>query len=189
MAFGDLGYSAATFERIAAAAGVKLGSVYFHFKSKFSLAQAVVAEQHERAIKIMTNRDFTDCSATETLIIFSRQLAQLILSDPVVRGGILLTLEDSSLSTPALPFYDEGAQRAATIIQRGIDSGEFSASICPKIVADTLIGCFTGVQLLSNARCQRDDLFEHLEALWEIILSGLAPGRSHAEELKLLRNY
>lgn len=185
--FSDLGYTASTFERIAKAADVKMGSVYFHFKTKLLLAQAVISEQHDRSVGIISGQTAPRLTATETLVSASREMAELILSDPVVRAGLRLSLEDSSLTTPSLPFYDEWSRLAAAIVQRGIDDGEFSDTMAPEKVASTLIGCFTGVQLLSNARSNRQDLLEHLEAMWRVLLPGLTPGESPEPALRLLK--
>lgn len=185
--FSDLGYTASTFELIAKAAGVKLGSVYYHFKTKLLLAQAVITEQHDRSVQIISGKTVTGLTAAETLVNVSREMAELLISDPVVRAGLRLSLEDSSLSTPSLPFYDEWARLAAAIVKRGVDAGEFPTSIDPEKVASTLIGCFTGVQLLSNARSHRKDLFEHLDAFWRLLLMGLTPHVSPEAALSRLR--
>ncbi|MGC3023410.1 ScbR family autoregulator-binding transcription factor [Brevibacterium sp. FAM 24630] len=173
--FSDLGYSASTFERIANAADVKMGSVYFHFKTKFLLAQAVVEEQHKRALGIITGQDLPKSTATDTLIGASHRMAELLVADPIVRAGLRLSLEDISLTNPTLPFYEEWTDAAAAIVQEGIEQREFSSTLDAHEVASTLIGCFMGVQLLSNARSRRSDLPEHLTAMWNVVLSGLSP--------------
>lgn len=173
--FSDLGYTASTFELIAKAADVKLGSVYYHFKTKLLLAQAVIDEQHDRSVGIFSVATTAGSTATEALVGASHEMARLLSTDPVVRAGLRLSLEDSSLTSPSLPFYDEWAGRAAALVKQGINGGEFATDIEPLKVASTLIGCFTGVQLLSNARSNRKDLVEHLDAMWRLLLTGLTP--------------
>lgn len=163
-----------------------MGSVHYHFNTKLLLAKAVIAEQHDRSIGIISGRTAAGLTVTEILVNASREMAELLISDAVVRAGLRLSLEDSSLSTPSLPFYDEWSGLTAAIIKQGIASGEFPVEVSPEKVANTLIGCFTGVQLLSNARSNRQDLFQYLDAMWRILLGGLTPGVSPEAALTLL---
>ncbi|MEH0424267.1 hypothetical protein [Streptomyces sp. B21-083] len=90
----------------------------------------------------------------QAAIDLTLNFAQRLQHDTVLRASVRLTVEQSSFAQGEL--------------LPGTDISE---------VASTVVGSFTGLQVMSQAYSNRRDLPTRIAALWRLILSGLAaPG-------------
>lgn len=177
-AFEQKGFEGSTLGTIVEIAGTTKGALYFHFKSKEELAQAIIGEQHVISIASVDAIAATGGSALEQMVMLSYEFGHQMVHDPIVRAGIRLTLELSAVAGPAEPYlgwisaYERLSERASA-------EGDLLDTIDPKTLARFGIGAFTGVQLVSNVLTGREDLQQRLDEMWLLLLPGIMPSDRH----------
>lgn len=177
-AFEQKGFEGSTLGTIVEIAGTTKGALYFHFKSKEELAQAIIGEQHLISIAAVDAIATTRGSALEQMVMLSYEMGDQMVNDPIVRAGIRLTLELSAVAGPAEPYlgwisaYERLSERASA-------EGDLLDTIDPKTLARFGIGAFTGVQLVSNVLTGREDLEQRLDEMWLLLLPGIMPSDRH----------
>ncbi|MDR3080902.1 MAG: TetR/AcrR family transcriptional regulator [Streptomyces sp.] len=191
--FEECGYQTATITKILQVAGVTKGALYFHFKSKEDLAQAVLSEG-QAALKLPTRT-----IKTQELVDLVMVHAYRLQTDPLVRASVHLNLDPYAHSVDrSLPFREFGE-----ICRRIFTSAKSQGELLPHAevaeVADVLVGSFAGIQAMSEALNGYKDLGERAGALLRYVLpsivvpSGLASldyapdrgARVHAEATAL----
>jgi len=177
-AFEQKGFEGSTLGTIVEIAGTTKGALYFHFKSKEELAQAIIGEQHRISIASVDAIAATGSSALEQMVMLSYEFGHQMVHDPIVRAGIRLTLELSVVAGPAEPYL--GWIRAYEgLSERARAEGDLLDTIEPDVLARFGIGAFTGVQLVSNVLTGREDLEQRLDEMWSLMLPGLMPADRH----------
>ncbi|MGQ4490163.1 TetR/AcrR family transcriptional regulator [Streptomyces sp. 372A] len=96
--FTRSGYASATLGRIAAAAGVTKGALYFHFPSKEALADAVALHGRTLLGEFLDERRATG-GPVQNLIDLTHWLALVRREDPVVRAAFRLA--DDGVAGPS----------------------------------------------------------------------------------------
>ncbi len=159
------GYAAATIAQILTEAQVTKGAMYFHFDSKESLANAIIAEQSNwRAGHV----DPAGCPF-QRVIDLSYRFVRALLSDPLVRASIRLTLERGTFGRPDdIPDPYEGwrTSLAGTLEESGA-CGELT--IDSDAAANVIVAAVTGAQLMSESRAGRADVLDRLHELWSVL--------------------
>ena len=170
--FAGQSYSTATMADVIAEAGVTQGALYFHFESKHDLAVALIQRQH--AASYGGDGGPAESTGLRALVVMSVALAAQIQSDPVVQGGLRLSTESSELfpeyaSRPYLDWIDG----CTVLIQQAIDQGDIDPTDSAATSARYLMSTFTGVQVVSRALTNWEDLFDRLSEMWQIVLRAL----------------
>jgi AcrR family transcriptional regulator len=173
-AFGKLGFEGASLAEILDSGQVSKGAVYFHFRSKEELAQAVIEQQHGISIGSIETVARAQVPAIEQIVMLCHEMVRQMIEDPVVRAGIRLTLEVSAVGGPSDPYVDwiEGCR---VLVGRAQSEGDIVGTVSPAVLARTVIACFTGIQLVSNVLSARVDLEEQIDAFWALFLPGIMP--------------
>lgn len=171
--FDRLGYGSASLAEIAYESGSTPGSLYFYFPSKEELGLAVIVEQTTRALRVLDSAR-TDQGVLGMLVDSSRQLADLILSDPVVRAGMRLSLEQGWLAEPIVVGYREWIANVTRLFESAEHEGELQPDSDPIQLGRTVVACFTGVQMVSAVLSERADLYDELRGFWRLIISAAA---------------
>jgi AcrR family transcriptional regulator len=180
--FVDRGYSATRLEDVARRAGVTKGTVYLYFTNKEDLFKAVVRESFvpelargERAVA-----EFTGTSRELFRELIERWWTVLGSSR---LSGIpkLMTSEAANFPDLARFYYEEvvkrGHQLIATVLQRGVDRGEFREMDIPTTVRLVMAPLmFQLVMKHSFHRCVNDNLSPPalLDRHVEVFLDGIA---------------
>lgn len=169
--FGEHGYDAASTNEILARAGLTRGALYHHFPSKEAIAAALVEAQGEalvppeRVVK------------TQAVIDLTLDFALRLVHDKVLRASVRLAVEQSSFSAPARAPYNQSLAVVEDLLCQADKQGELLPGTDVAEVAATVVGAFTGLQVMSQAFTDRQDLPERISALWRLLLPGLAaPG-------------
>jgi|UniRef100_A0AAU3HUQ2 AcrR family transcriptional regulator len=165
--FEERGYQAATISEILSSAGVTKGALYFHFPSKESLAEGVLHEQDlklpipDRACKI------------QELVDIVVMHAHRLQTDPMVRAGVRLSLDQQAQgldrSGPFLRWSEVGTE----LLEKAKAQGELLPHVICDQTADVLVGAFAGVQAMSQAQCNYQDLPFRVSTLLRHILPSL----------------
>lgn len=186
--FVERGYAGASLDLIVDRAAVTRGGMYFHFKSKEKLANAVIKEQHRIARGDAEKAMAEANSGFEAMILMSSCLARQLTSDVVVRAGIRLTTDGSARELSAIEPYRDWMRTFENLTRLAIEQGDFQPSADPIKIARFIVPAYTGVQLVSEAISQREDLFERVREMWELLLPGLLAPERYAENERLLRH-
>ncbi len=183
--FAKNGYAASAVEDVLKESGTTRGALYFHFASKEDLARAVIEEQTS-----LLPPHVAECPL-QAAIDASHFIARELQGNPMMQAGVRLVIE-GSFTAPTTQPYRAWIDIARTFLEKAQSDGIVLKHIDPRKSAELIIGCFTGIQLLSETLNGRADLSQRLTDLWEHILPGLgAPyvlprvdprGSSHGDE-------
>ncbi|MBB0242869.1 TetR family transcriptional regulator [Streptomyces alkaliphilus] len=173
--FDQWGYSGASISKIMARAGVTQGAMYFHFKSKQELAQAVMASQQE----------FVEFPPGEfglqRMIDLTFYLAHELQTNVLVRASVRLAVEQGEFGVRDDTVYQEWADQLLLYLRSARERGELLPEVDEQEFAQMLVGAYGGTQLHSHISTNRADLPQRVASLWRYLLPGLAPEhvRSH----------
>ncbi|CAM5786745.1 ScbR family autoregulator-binding transcription factor [Cellulomonas persica] len=178
--FIEHGFAGASIADIAERAGATKGAMYFHFKSKDLLAQAVIDRQRELNTALQDRFASSDLSALAILVSMVRALGELMRDDVVALAAMRLAVEVPDDDDVRGPTYDAWAGPTATVISHAKAQGDLRESIDPETLSRFLVAAFTGIQTASFASTRLDDLMVRLREMWTLLLPGIvAPGREH----------
>lgn len=169
--FERVGFAQASLADIARESGATTGSVYFYFPSKEDMALAIIEEQNARTLAAVAPGEGR---VLEQLVGASKDVADQILTDPLVRAGLRLSLEQGVLSAPTAQFYISWMDAVAQALGAAAADGELTGGIPVPELARTLITYFTGVQLVSNVLDDRQSLYSSLAVMWKVVLPAIA---------------
>lgn len=168
--FEKQGFAATSISDIVESASVTKGALYFHFPSKESLAEAVIAEQ----AKWREDQTWDERPGLQRLIDISFRFARALQRDPFVRASVRLTLDYATFATDDPSPYEQWIADVRGLLAEAAEAGELLPGVdldqCARLVA----GSVTGLQLLSEATTRRKDLLELIEALWQSLLPAIA---------------
>lgn len=181
--FGKSGFDGASLSDIVENAGITKGALYFHFRSKDELARVIIEEQHNLSIAAVDAISATDAPAIEQIVMLCHEIARQIVHDPIVQAGIRLTLELSAVEGPTGSYLEGGPvgpyldwiNSCEALIERAVEDGDLLDTVSAPVVARFVISAFTGVQLVSNVLTDREDLEQHLDEMFALLLPSLVP--------------
>lgn len=168
------GYAGATTPEILRQAGVSRGGFYHHFEGKEQLGDAILDRQHEFFQKVSEQAASGPAPKVwlQALIDVSHLYTAGILEDPVLRAAVRLSIEPGPYQTAESYAGPLGAVTAVLESARAAD--ELQDHVTPEEASRTLVGCYSGVQLLALALDERDALHQQVSAMWALIMPGLA---------------
>ncbi|WP_042364817.1 ScbR family autoregulator-binding transcription factor [Streptacidiphilus neutrinimicus] len=169
--FGERGYDAASTNEILSRAGLTRGALYHHFPSKEAIAAALVEAQSEALVPPVRTVKL------QAVIDMSLEFARRLQRDTVLRASVRLAVEQSSFAQSARAPYDEAIAVIEHLLRQADRQGELLPGMDLREVASTVVGSFTGLQVMSQVYSNRQDLPARVSALWRLLLPGLAaPG-------------
>lgn len=183
--FDRVGFAQASLNDIAEASGATAGSMYFYFPSKKDIALAIIAEQNARTFDAMSAAP-PESGSFGGLIAASQAVADLLLTDSVVRAGIRLSLEQGTMSVPTSEFYVEWMSAVETRFAAALDQGEISSDLPASALARTLVPYFTGVHVVANVLNGRADLYRVLSDMWHVLVAALVPAQQRSAYIEIV---
>jgi AcrR family transcriptional regulator len=162
--FEERGYQAATISEILAAAAVTKGALYFHFPSKEHLAQGVLHQQDQQ--KPVPERACKVQQLVDTVMLHAYRLQ----TDPVVRAGVRLSLDQQAQGLDRSGAFLGWAEVVAEMLEKARAQGELLPHVVAQETADVLVGCFAGIQAMSQAVSNYQDLLYRISALLRHVL-------------------
>jgi len=182
-AFVARGYAGTSLDGVAEIAGVTKGALYFHFRSKAALANAVIAEQHRSSRELGESVTTSASSAAEALTVLSASLAVQLTTDVMVSAGLRLTTEGGDPELVVAEPYVEWLDEIGGLVRTAVGEGDFRADLDVDRASTFFVGAYVGVQTLSGAITGRADVVERLADLLRYVLpSFVAPGREQLVE-------
>jgi AcrR family transcriptional regulator len=165
--FEQQGYQAATITEILALVGLTKGSLYFHFKSKEELAQAILDAQTD--IAVPPHRIKLQELADSGLL-----LAHLLQIDPLVRAGVHLTLQQHAVQLNHHMSFHTWSRQNRQVLQLARDQGEVLSHVDIDEVGQLLVGAFAGIQAMSHAMSDYSDLPQRVSVLLRHVFPSIA---------------
>jgi AcrR family transcriptional regulator len=182
--FFDRGFKSVTVDSIAAKAGVSKGSIYLYFDSKEEIyAQVLVNDniEHNKEIKYFAEKDEP---AAELLMEYSRIYVDYFLHDNElfrILMTFMLQTEQMNLTeaqnTELIKTTNDNIKVISGILQKGIDSGEFSPAIDIRQTQNAIWGMLNGIislfLFMGNPAKRADRIHTMVKESLDIFIKGL----------------
>jgi AcrR family transcriptional regulator len=150
--FEERGYQAATISEILTAAGVTKGALYFHFKSKEELALGVLDAQDSQFVA-----PSRACKVQELLDVVVLH-AYRLQNDPMVRASVRLAMDQKAADLDRRGPFQRWSEMVQELLGKAQAQGELLPHVVPAATADVFVGAFAGVQSMSQAFSDYEDL-------------------------------
>jgi AcrR family transcriptional regulator len=150
----EKGFHETTVDEIAARAGLSKGSLYYHFRSKEDLFLATLEDMVDEFAGVLAQT-----SERETALEALRNATELMIAQIEANpdAGLalaefyLLSLRRPEFRKPIKAYYNKLIDAGASVIRRGMDSGELAPSLDPVLAARVLFLGADGVGLMQIA--------------------------------------
>ncbi|MFE4263151.1 ScbR family autoregulator-binding transcription factor [Streptomyces sp. NPDC056883] len=162
--FEENGYQAATISQILREAGVTKGALYFHFQSKEELAQGVLAGQDQQLV--VPERASKVQQTVDVVMLHAYRLQ----TDSMVRAGVRLSMDQLAQGLDRSGPFMRWSEVGCALFQEAQRQGELLPHVVPVETADVLVGSFAGIQSMSQAICDYQDLVTRVSALMRHLL-------------------
>jgi AcrR family transcriptional regulator len=166
--FDEHGYSKASVRLIMERAQVTQGGMYFHFKSKQGIAEAVIASQQE-FVKLPVGPD-----GLQRLIDITFHLAHELQNNARFRASVRLAVEQEEFGGRDATAYLEWAEQFHRQLVAARLRGELRFGVDEMEFATLLMASYSGVQIFSNISTGRQDLVERIALLWRYFMPAVA---------------
>jgi len=161
--FEERGYQAATISEILTAADVTKGALYFHFPSKKHLAQGVLSQQDGETSIPRTCK-------VQQLVDMGMLHAYRLQTDPMVRAGVRLSLDQQAQGLDRSGPFARWSDSIRETLAAAQQQGELLPHVTPRDTAEVMVGAFAGVQAMSQAVCDYQDLQRRISDLLRHLL-------------------
>lgn len=160
-------------ELISRTAGVSKGALYYHFKSKEELLEAVGAEARRVLSALVAVYSRADAAEVglQAVISLGAAVARRLDSDPVCRAGIRLSC--SALRLPVGEAFADWMQPVEALLAAAAERGELRAGVRPREAASALLVLALGGLALCESNPDRSRVGTVSE-LWATVLPMLA---------------
>jgi AcrR family transcriptional regulator len=169
--FARKSYSLVSLDDILADAEVTKGAMYFHFRSKYALASAII-EYRGAAARASVDQLLTrKLSGLETLIDISYLVAIEDIGDETARAG--LNLLESIGRTDGLQgnVHGQWVTAFAAIARKGVRDGDIIGDRDSEGIARLLVSMYLGLRQTSNL-AEPERFLRDLEKLWALVMPG-----------------
>jgi AcrR family transcriptional regulator len=171
--FAHRPYSQVSLDDILGDARVTKGAMYFHFRSKSALALAIIDEQADMgrlaANEVLARR----LSGLESVVDLLYLFAVREVSDPVARATFNLVEGIGRAGGVQAKLLGQWIDSFALILRRAIDDGDVMDDVDPATAGRLLVSLYMGLRQTSDL-ADPHKFFADLEAMWMLILPGLA---------------
>ncbi|MBV8965582.1 MAG: TetR/AcrR family transcriptional regulator [Mycobacteriaceae bacterium] len=183
--FTDVGYDATSLGDIIDRVEVTKGAFYYHFDSKESLAQAIVADGTSALTDAFAGIASAPAPALENIIHGVFVVADLVRADKLAGTAVRLSRALGQFSEASSQAYNAWLQAFSAQTAKAQEQGDLRDSLDPSTVSEFILAAVLGVELLSNATSEGTDLIGRLTHAWEVLLPAIA----NPETLPYFREY
>jgi len=173
--FINNGYAHTRVDDIATEAGLSKGGIYFHFKSKRQIFDALHADQQAQTMGLLDSASALEGSATSRLEQLAMMLIQHFAMAEDHRKFLIVLAEmgmrDEALHTNVLVQHDRYVQAISRQIRDGVERGEFR-DVDPDQIALFLKFVVDGVEQ-GLALGYQFDATQLLSASMDLIFNGI----------------
>lgn len=170
--FARRAYHEVGLDDILADAGLTKGAMYFHFKSKYALAVAIIDQQTSEGAVAVEELLTRGLSGLETLIDFSFLIAVQDIRTDSVRAGLNL-IESVGLSEGLQDkLLGNWAKALAGVVEQAITEGDIDEQWDPQDVGRFIVSLHMGLRKTSDLDRPERFLLD-LEKSWALMLVGV----------------
>jgi len=180
--FGSKGYSAATLEDIAQAAGVTRGAIYWHFDNKAELYNSLVLAYSARGTEITQQAVGEGGSLIDILRRVFISLLTAVENEDTLRAVMELYLFRTELNEELQPGRQRQIQAGQALIEniasalrQGLMAGILRADIDPIDMARAFMALQNGAIQLWLMDPEAFSLSQYAETLADIYINGIVP--------------
>ena len=175
--FAHKSYSLVSLDDILADAEVTKGAMYFHFRSKYALASAIIEYRAAVASASVDQLLARKLSGLETLIDISYLVAVEDISAETARAGLNLLESIGRADGLQEDVHGGWVTSFARITRKAVKDGDVIADRDSKAIAKLLVSMYLGLRQTSNL-AEPERFLRDLEGLWVLALPGfLKPDR------------
>jgi TetR/AcrR family transcriptional regulator, acrAB operon repressor len=166
--FARNGFAGTSVDDIASACGITKGAVYWHFKGKEELFDAILERIRARWQEVVL-RPVTDGSAPRARLDFLFDCYTELFTEAPERCLFLqrILLEDDAVFAPRVAkIFRQTARFIAKIIEEGKARGDFREDVNPLAAAHAILGALSGAsqQSLANRSIKLPTLLYEVKA-------------------------
>jgi TetR/AcrR family transcriptional regulator, repressor for uid operon len=166
--FADRGYAGASVARIAERAGLTLGAVYFHFKTKGDLAREIVVGQPDLVVPAQPSEGLQ--RVIDVTLTWARQLAD----DPILLAGARLVMEQEEF----VPYEQNSHNQWMGIVLADLHVARERREVQPAADIDAfarlVVSACTGAQMHTRLESAHRDLPKRIAEMWRCLLPAIA---------------
>jgi TetR/AcrR family transcriptional regulator, transcriptional repressor for nem operon len=169
--FAAKAYSSVSLDDILASAEVTKGAMYFHFRSKHALAEAIMDERSTMTRAAIVEIMGRKLSGLETIIDIVYLVGAQDFTTEAGRAGLNLLDSVGRIEGVQAKRLDEWTTGMSQAVARAVGEGDVLEGSDPQDVARLIIAVYTGTRLtteLNNA----EQFLRNMEKSWNFILPG-----------------
>ena len=164
-------YSLVSLDDILADAEVTKGAMYFHFRSKYALASAIIEYRMASARASVDELLARKLSGIETLVDISYLVAIEDMGDETARAGLNLLQSIGRTDGLQEDVLGQWVTAYAAITRKAARDGDLIADRDPEGIARLLVSMYLGLRQTSSL-AQPERLLHDLENIWLLVLPG-----------------
>jgi TetR/AcrR family transcriptional regulator, transcriptional repressor for nem operon len=157
---------------ILAEAELTKGAMYFHFRSKYALALAIIKVQTAAGTFAVDDLMSRNLSGLETLIDFSYLIAAQDIQTDGLRAGLNLLESVGRSEGLQESLLDGWIQALAVVVEKAIADGDIDRRSSPQDVGRLIVSLHMGLRQTSNLD-EPERFLRDLEQSWNVILAGI----------------
>lgn len=173
--FAKKGFHEATISEVAREAGLSDATIYEYFSTKEELLFSIPRETTRRGMERMEGylKGIRGAGNKIRTIIYHYLL--FYQNEPDYASVIMLVLKSSRnfLETEAYQVIREGFRGILSVIQEGIDSGEFQPDTDPYLVRQMILGVMEHIVIRWLLLGKPKDLLQYADPVTDMILDGI----------------
>ncbi|HXV92796.1 MAG TPA: TetR/AcrR family transcriptional regulator [Pseudonocardia sp.] len=173
--FAAKGFAGASLGGIAERCGLTKGSLYFHFKTKQALADAVVAAMLDSWQRLRARVAESRLDPLRALVAETGQVLGAIAVDPLMRGGFRLATDPDAAATAGLGHVDFGEDAVVQRLALARDAGLLRPGVEPEVVARQVVALFVGHLTIAGSPSARPaHAAARMDEAWSLLLPAVA---------------
>jgi AcrR family transcriptional regulator len=169
--FARRSYSLVSLDDILADAEVTKGAMYFHFRSKYALASAIIEYRAAVARASVDQLLARKLSGLETMIDISFLIAIEDIGDETARAGLNLLESIGRTDGLQADILGQWMTAFAAIANKAVKDGDIISDRKPEGIASLLVSMYLGLRRTSNL-AEPERFLRDLENMWALVLPG-----------------
>ncbi|HIA23847.1 MAG TPA: TetR/AcrR family transcriptional regulator [Candidatus Marinimicrobia bacterium] len=170
------GYENSRMDDIVASSKMSKGAIYWYYKSKKEIYLSLVNHWVHNYSAVLNHIVDTDRSASDQLRSLFQYFTVQYEKDPVVFKALLefwsMAGRDPEFNDKLQKVYSEFVNLISTIIQQGMDNGEFK-NLDVDITAMSIMVNIEGIMWFTLFKLKNTSAREYIQTISDFILSGL----------------
>jgi AcrR family transcriptional regulator len=172
--FADHGYHATTLRELLATSGHTKGALYFHFTSKYELAEALATELFASWEDVVARIVARGLDPLQTLLVCYDAFIGRLLQDPLAQGGHRVFQDEPGLQDARRRWNTCWEATVRDLLARAGEDGILREGIDPGRVSTLVFSTALGQFELSLVHPEGPDLWDRMNDVWLALLPAVA---------------